>query len=168
MSIDIGPTPEQLTRMRSAILSDIAARSRATRKRFGIIGVVLVVALGTSAAAIAVARASVDQANTSFDCYSVADLGADHGTTALVDDDRDGFTLLPLSARVAAARAACERSWSAVPDGAPSGLGPIQVENPTVCLLPDGRLGVLPNAQDVATDSFCESLGASAPAEPSD
>lgn len=167
---DLGPTPEQLSRMRSSILTDIAVRHRVTRRRAVGFSLAAVVAIGTSAAAIAITQVSTDQANTSFDCYSVADLRAKHTTTALVDDARDAFTLLPLADRITAAIDACQVSWSAVPDQPYPGSGPVAVENPTVCVLPDRRLGVFPNPADQPTHLFCESLGVAPPAraEPTD
>ncbi|QHC56787.1 hypothetical protein EV639_11444 [Rathayibacter tanaceti] len=166
MTIDLGPTPEQLARMRHAVFTGIALRQRvARRRRLAGLGVAAVVAIGTSAAAIAVTQATNDEANTRFDCYSAPDLRAERITTALADDDRDAFALLPLDARVDAALDTCRASWSAVPDGAVSGGAPIEVENPTVCVLPDSRLGVFPNPEDTDTDLFCEGLGATAPAD---
>lgn len=165
MTHDLGPTAEQLTRMRTNILTDIATRHRTTKHRRILgLGLAAIVAIGTTAAAVAVTQANNDEANTSFDCYSVADVRADHTTSSLVDDDRNAFELLPLSERVSAATERCEASWSAVPDEPYPGSGPIDVPNPTVCILADTRLGVFPNRDDEHTDSFCEGLGLAAPA----
>jgi hypothetical protein len=165
MTHDLGPTTGQLTRMRATILTDIAARHRSTKRRRLVgLGLAAVVAIGTSAAAITVTQASNDEANTSFDCYSVADVRADHTTSILVDDDRNAFELLPLSERVAAAIERCEASWSAVPDEPYPGSGPIDVPNPTACILADTRLGVFPNRAGQPTGPFCEGLGLAAPA----
>ncbi|PPF32069.1 hypothetical protein C5D04_13720 [Rathayibacter sp. AY1D2] len=165
MTHDLGPTTTQLTRMRATIFTDIATRHRSTKRRRLVgLGLAAVVAIGTSAAAIVVTQASNDEANTSFDCYSVADVRADHTTSSLVDDGRNAFKLLPLSKRVDAAIERCEASWSAAPDEPYPGSGPIDVPNPMVCVLADNRLGVFPNRAGQSTGPFCEGLGLSAPA----
>ncbi|WKK72743.1 hypothetical protein Q0F99_07475 [Rathayibacter oskolensis] len=163
MTTDPGPTPEQLARMRSKILSGLTPRRRRSRRRIIGFSLVVVVAIGTSAAAIAVVHASADRANTGFDCYTVADIAAEHTTTQPVDSDRDTTALRALEDRVATALEWCGASWSAVPDEPGAGTGPVDVPHPTACVLSDDRIGVFPNRDDDPTDSFCEALGATAP-----
>lgn len=163
MNSTLGPTPDQLARMRANVMTRIAMPKRPPRRIGLIASAIAVTALATTGGAIAIAMASPDQANTSFDCYTVADVGADHTTVMPVDDGRDTDTLLSLGARVKAALDACETSWSAAPDDPYPGGGPFEVSNPTACVLRDHRIAVFPNDDNKDDSDFCAALGLADP-----
>lgn len=163
MYTQLGPTEAQASSMRTVILSEIA-RQRAARKRnrrLTIGAIALVAAIGSGASAIAITQATTREMNYSVDCYTVADLGAPHGTTTLIDGPSD--SLLTIEDRVAGALAACETSWKAVPTVKEPSWRPIEVTNPTVCQLRDGRLAVFPNERWETDAQFCRQLGIAAP-----
>ncbi|MDI6942780.1 hypothetical protein QMO46_04645 [Microbacterium barkeri] len=158
------PTDAQVASMRRKIFAEIARNRARRRSRLTITAATtaLVVAV-TTAGAILVEMAKPDDLNVSFDCYTTADLSAPHGTTSFVDDDRDRDRTLALEDRVAQALEFCMAGYNAVPtDG---DVEMVRVVNPTVCMMQDRRLAVLPNEQYASTEDFCEGLGLAAPFE---
>lgn len=163
MHTELGPTQAQTSSMRTVILSEIA-RQRAARKRtrrLTIGAIALVVVVGTGASAIAITQATTREMNYTVDCYTVADLGAPHGTTTLIDGSSN--SLLTIEDRVSGALAACETSWNAVPTEKEPSWRPIDVPNPTVCQLRDGRLAVFPNENNASNDELCRRIGIATP-----
>ncbi|WP_344297970.1 hypothetical protein [Agromyces neolithicus] len=149
--------------MRTIILGEIARQrtARMRNRRLTIGAIALVAAIGTGASAIAITQATTREMNYSVDCYTVADLGAPHGTTTLLDGPSD--SLLTIEDRAAGALAACETSWKAVPTEKEPSWRPIEVPNPTVCQLRDGRLAVFPNENNAPDDELCRQIGISVP-----
>ncbi|MFP3670230.1 hypothetical protein SB717_34655, partial [Priestia sp. SIMBA_032] len=92
-----------------AIASDDRRRTR--RHRLIAVGVAGAIVAGTTAGAIAIARAAQGQINYTADCYAAADLGSRHGTSVLGTADLGEKTPTPLSERVALAEEMCAATW---------------------------------------------------------
>lgn len=159
----LAPTDAQVALMRRTILTTIDVRRHRRRVRRTVVGagIALLLAGGTTAAAIYVNSASVDQRNTSFDCYTTTDLSAPHGTSTFVDDGRQKASLLSMEQRARQAVETCVAGYTAVPTDGKSDA--VDVPNPTACVLRDGRLAVLPNKRDQSAEVFCTDLGLTAP-----
>jgi len=158
---ELPPTDQQIARMRSVILSEIAS-TRKPHRRLAIAGALAIgTALVAGAAAIAITQATPREMNYSVDCYTTTNLADAHGTTMLIDGA--ATELMPLEERIASALETCHLSWNAVPTEPLPGWAPTVVINPTVCQLRDGRLGVFPNEDDLSADTLCRRIGVMPP-----
>jgi len=147
----LGPSPAQITIMGHNISARIVAvkARRRRRVRMAIGAAALAIGLGVTAAGIRAATAPPAIQASMFSCYSVDDPRSD--PTGI--DAFDGIVHEGTD-RVEAALEAC--SYIFGQDG-------VQTPGPTACELPDLRLGVFPNVEQVADDEFCASLGLGRP-----
>lgn len=164
MNTTLGPTDEQVDRMRTVILAATTPRRAHRSRRVVMIGTIGVAALASAAAAALIAPATTDQRNVSVDCYTAADVHAVHATTSFVDNARDRSTLDSLNTRIARALALCEADRTAVATDPGSRTAPVNIPNPTACQLDDLRLAVFPNKDGLSAAAFCSQVGLSAPA----
>lgn len=151
--------------LKGRLLDTIAAddRRRTRRHRWAAVGIAGALVAGTTAGAVAVARASQGQIDYTADCYAAADLGSRHGTSLYLPGDLDEKTPTPLAERVALAEDMCAASWRT---GA--FLGKVVTEDQPVppletCQLPDGRLATFPS--ELALAELCSRLGLAVPHE---
>ena len=146
------PTEE----MRDRMVADFSRlRHRKTRNhRFAAAGVIVVLALGSTAGGLAIARATQAVINNSAECFGTASTSSPHFPTVNAAGDPDTKAAIPISEQVAQAIDGCGAAWrigSFEPDQAhiPAGkLFPI----PTLvaCRLADGRIGVFPSDKPAA------------------
>ncbi len=159
----IPPTESQIATMRQAVLTAVPQRQRRRRRRLLLAGATaFVLAASTTAGAIAY-HTSVEALNTSFDCYTTANINDPHGTSQYPSDGREATTLNSLADRVQFALQTCEAGYVATPTESAPGAGPFSVPNPTACVLDDGRIAVLPNKDAESDEAFCSSLGLQLP-----
>ena len=164
MNTALGPSDQQITKMREAVLTSLPAPHLARRRRRVLIGSgVGIAALASVAAAALIAPATVDQRNVSVDCYGGTDLNSAHATTTLVDDGRNHNSLDPLAARIQRALDLCAAERTAVSTGAKPIAVPSDIPDQTVCQLGDLRLVVLPNKSGLTAIDFCTQLGLQVP-----
>lgn len=166
MSVNtLPPAESQIADMRRAILIAVPQRQRKTRRMRLIIGGAIAVAIvGCTTAGALIYRASIEALNSSFDCYTTADIGDPHGTSQYPAGVANADHVDSLRARVAFALQTCEAGYRAVPTSHDPSAGPYDVPNPTACVRDDGRIAVLPNRAGSSDASFCASIGL-APAE---
>lgn len=161
------PDDTRFEELKGRLLDTIAAddRRRTRRHRLAAIGIAGALVAGTTAGAIAVARASQGQINYLVDCYSAADLGSRHGTSVWAPGDLDEKTPTPIAERIALAEDQCAATWRTGvfdPDGGTDG-GEHPVPDLETCQLPDGRLAVFPS--ELAVKELCTKLGLALPHE---
>ena len=156
-------TDNEVARSRERLFAaTLRARRRHTMLTVGLSVGALVVG-ATTAGAVVQSLASIDDRNTSFDCYTSTDVNAAHGTSVYADDGRDTATLNSMAERVRFAIQTCEAGYTAIPTDPNLRTAPIDVPNPTACLLGDGRLAVFPNKDDLGVTAFCDSLALTDP-----
>lgn len=170
------PDDTRFEELKGRLLDTIAAddRRRTRRHRLAAIGIAGALVAGTTAGAIAVARASQGQINYLVDCYGAADLGARHGTSVWAPGDLDEKSPTPIAERIALAEDQCAATWRTgvfEPGGGTSdgsdgtGTGTSGDEHPVpdlkTCQLPDGRLAVFPS--ELAVKELCSRLGLAPP-----
>ena len=158
------PTESQIADMRRAILTAVPKRRRTRRIRFIVGGAIAIAIVGSTTAGAVIYRASVEALNSSFDCYTTANINDAHGTSKYPPGVADKARVDSLAERVAFALATCEAGYNAVPTSGDPAAGPYDVPNPTACVLSDGRIAVLPNKDGLSDTAFCPSIGL-APAE---
>lgn len=165
MNTVLPPTDQQVASMRQQVMTEIVTVTKRRRRRAGLtLGAALLGTVALTGGAFAVTQASVQSRNNTVECFTVADLGAEHATATLADNDADtGNALTPTQQRVQNAIAQCEAGWNAVPTDADAPALTVDVPHPTACQLGDGRLAVFPNQDDESTLSFCAGLELAVP-----
>lgn len=154
------PTESQIADMRRAILTAVPQRQHKMRRMRLIVGAAIAIAIvGSTTAGALIYRASIAALNSSFDCYTTANIGDPHGTSQYPAAVANADHLDSLPARVAFALQTCEAGYRAVPTSGDPSAGPYDVPNPTACVLDDGRIAVLPNRAGSSDASFCSSIG---------
>ncbi|NUU06417.1 hypothetical protein [Leifsonia sp. C5G2] len=164
---DLLPADEHFHQLKLRVLDTIAVgeRRRTRKHRLIAMGIAGTLALGTTAGAIAIARASQGQINYLMDCYASADLDSRHATSVYLPGDQSSKTPTPLSERVTLAEDMCAATWrigSFSPGGSTSDRE-FPVPDLQTCQLPDGRLGVFPS--ELAASELCTRLGLASPHE---
>ena len=144
----LGPSPAQITLMGHNISAKIVAARARRRKRIRLVigGAALATVLGITGAAVAVATAPPEVQAKGYTCFAADDPAGVFHVVPYPDD-------LPAPApdqRVLAALEMCALGFS---------MNGIQAPHPTVCTLPDLRLGVFPNTRGLEAVEFCRSLG---------
>lgn len=150
----LGPSSAQITIMGhniAAAITDVARRRR-RRARLVIAGTAAAIALGVSAAAIAISAVPPEYQAGTFRCYTSEDLSGPPIWISYTDPD--GASSADPSGTSEIALEVCAAEYDQIG---------ITVHNPTVCELPDLRLAVLPNARDEDPDEFCPALGFGVP-----
>jgi len=164
---DLLPSDELFDQLKRRILDTVAVdERRKTRKhRLIALGIAGSLALGTTAGAIAVARASQGQINYLMDCYSSADVNSRHATSVYLPGDLSSKTPTPLSERIRLAEDMCAATWrlGSFSPGGSTADREFPVPELQTCQLPDGRLGVFPS--DLAASELCTRLGLASPHE---
>lgn len=144
----LGPSPAQIRLMGHNIAAEIAAR-RVRRRRHARIAIAaagLAIGLVVTAAGIRVATAPADVQMTGYSCYQADDPRGISDSIGYPDDIEP-----PTAAeRVDAAIEMCLIAF---------GHNGVHAPDPTVCELPDLRLGVFPNTFRVEDTELCRSLG---------
>lgn len=161
------PTDERFEQIKADLFETIAVddRRRTRTHRIIAIGVAGAIVAGTTAGAIAIARAAQGQVNNVTDCYAAADLGSRHGTTVMATADLDEKTPNALDQRIRLAEEMCAATWrigTFSPEGS-SSTADLPVPHLETCQLPDGRLAVFPS--DQALSELCSRLGLTIPHE---
>jgi hypothetical protein len=161
------PDDTRFEELKGQLLDTIAAddRRRTRRHRLAAIGIAGALVAGTTAGAIAIARASQGQINYLTDCYGADDLGSRHATSVWLPGDMSEKTPTPVAERIALAEDICAATWRVGtfrPEGS-SADADEPVPHLATCQLPDGRLGVFPSEQAVA--ELCSRLGLTIPHE---
>jgi hypothetical protein len=164
---DLLPPDERFDEIKERLFGAIAAddRRRTRTHRLIALGVAGAIVAGTTAGAIAIARASQGQINYTTDCYAAADLGSRHGTSVLGTADLGTKSPTPLEERIRLAEEMCAATWrigTFSPEGS-SSTADEPVPNLETCELPDGRLAVFPS--DLAVRELCSRLGLTIPHE---
>ena len=178
MSLDqLRPTDDDLDRVGATIRSRLSAttRHRRIRNRAIAIGVVGLVAIGTTAAAASVIMASNQQRNHSVNCFETASydpdapMGLAIGPSIMNSEgiDPNQEELKPLAERLDLAVELCAGQWD---DGefkiwepeTPSGRVH-EVPEFTICQLPNGGLGVFPSER--GSEVLCPEIGLAVPSE---
>jgi len=164
---DLLPTDEHFDEIKHRVLDAIAVddRRRTRKHRLIALGIAGSLALGTTAGAIAIARAPQGQINYLADCYASADLGARHATSVYAPGDPNSKTPTPLPQRISLAEDMCAATWriGTFSPGGSTADREFPVPNLETCQLPDGRLGVFPS--DLAPSELCSRLGLTSPHE---
>lgn len=164
---DLLPTDERFDQIKHRVLDAVAVddRRRTRKHRLIALGIAGTIALGTTAGAIAIARAPQGQINYVADCYASADLGSRHATSAYLPGDQSAKTPTPLKQRVSLAEDMCAATWriGTFSPGGSTADREFPVPNLETCQLPDGRLGVFPS--DLAANELCSQLGLTSPHE---
>lgn len=154
------PTEGQIADMRQAILTSVPQRQqKARRTRFVVGGAIAIAIVGSTTAGALVYRASVEALNSSFDCYTTANISDPHGTSQYPAGVASKDQVDSLAVRVAFALQTCKAGYSAAPTGQDPTAGPYNVPNPTACVLDDSRIAVLPNKGGLSDAAFCSSIG---------
>jgi hypothetical protein len=146
---------------RQQMLSEFAAlRRRKTRNhRVALMGAVALLAVGSTAGALAIARAPQAVINNATECYGAADLNSTHFPSVNVVGDPQSKQARPVSERVAQGIDGCAASWrigtfEANQSSIPAGKL-FAVPRLVACQLPDGRVGIFPSgksAKDLCAD----------------
>jgi hypothetical protein len=160
----IPPTEIQIATMRQAVLTAIPQRGRRRRRRLMLASAAAVLVAGSTTAGAIAYQTSIEALNTSFDCYTTANINGPHGTSQYPGNAQDTTALNSLPDRVQFALQTCEAGYVAIPTEKSPGTGPFTVPNPTACLLDNGRIAVLPNKNAASNETFCKSAGLQAPA----
>lgn len=157
------PVADGFDRMKDTVLSRIDTRSRKRTRRHRLVAIsaAFIVALGTTAGAIAIAAAPQGQINYTTDCYAAADLGSRHGTSTYLPGNQADTTPTPLEERISLATQQCAATWSVGTFAKTGTDGPFTVPHLVACQLPDERLAVFPSSGSV--DTTCSTLGLSTP-----
>lgn len=161
------PSAEHFEHLKQGMLGAVAAddRRRTRRHRLIALGIAGSLVAGTTAGAIAVARATQGQINNLVECYASADLGSEHATSVYAPGDLNAKTPSPIEDRIALAKDQCAAAWrigSFSPGGA-SRTEEFPIPNLEACQLPDARLAVFPS--DLAVRELCSRLGLTIPHE---
>lgn len=152
--------PSEATRER--MLSDFSAlRHRKTRNhRFAGAAVFLILALGTTAGGLAIARAPQAVINNATECYGSANTNSTHFPSVNVGGDPTTQTATPVSQRVTQAIDGCGASWrigefesdqTKIPAGKL-----FTIPTLVACQLADGRVGVFPSGKSATV--LCSEL----------
>lgn len=164
---DLLPTDERFDQIKLRVLETVAdgERRRTRKHRLIAMGIAGSLALGTTAGAIAIARAPQGQINYVADCYASADLDARHATSVYGPGDQGSKVPTPLSERISLAEDMCAATWriGSFSPGGSTADREFPVPNLKTCQLPDGRLGVFPS--DLAASELCTRLGLTSPHE---
>lgn len=161
------PSDADLERMLSATMGAITAKGRRKTKkhRLAAIGLVGLLALGSTAAGIAIARASQGAINYTAVCFAAADTNSTHFATLYLPGDLKEQQATPVAERVRLATEQCAASWavgtfeknrSSIPEGTT-----FPVPNLVACQLPDERLGIFPSKTSPA--ETCSALQLATP-----
>lgn len=143
---DLGPSPAQITLMEQRIGARTRHldRIRRIRTRVAVGVAVLGLAAAVTGAAVAIAAAGAPEQARVFDCHLTADPAGDAGRIGFDDQGIDP------GSRVDLAVALCADRYALLGETVP---------NPTACELPDLRLAVFPNVEQLSEEDFCASLG---------
>ena len=161
------PSDADLERMLSATMGTIAEKRRRTTKkhRIAAVGLAAVVALGCTAAGLAIARASQGAISYTAECYGAADTNSMHFTSFYLPGDINAKAATPVAERISLATEQCAASWSvgtfekdlsSIPEGKT-----FTVPDLVACQLPDDRLGIFPSSKPPA--ETCSALELATP-----
>jgi len=144
----LGPSPAQITMMGRNIAARIAeaTRRRRRRRRIAIGGMIVAVGLALTAAGPVVASVPPAVQDAVVVCFSDDDVRSDYASIEILPELRGarGDRLVGIAV-----------DTCAVVYGNRGVFAP----DPTVCELPDLRLGVFPNLRALDHAAFCRGLG---------
>ncbi|MEO7124004.1 MAG: hypothetical protein ABI400_12990 [Lacisediminihabitans sp.] len=167
MSIDPRALTLPTEHTRERMIADFSwLRHRKTRNhRIAVAGVVIALALGSTAGGLAIARATQAVINNSAECYASASTSSAHFPSVNAAGNPNAKTAIPISQQVSQAIDACGASWRIGSFEADQAHIPAGKEFliPTLvaCRLADGRIGVFPS--DASPVQACARLNLATP-----
>lgn len=148
----LGPSAAQITMMSHNITARIAeaARRRRRRQRIAIAGAAVGAGLAVTAAGIGVAAIAPAEQGFATSCYLTDDPRGEFTSIVFLDEQSSADDPEPAAFAIEACAVVYGNEGVLAPD-------------PTVCELPDLRLGVFPNARALDDAAFCRALGLGLP-----